>query len=158
MTGSWSYEVIERSSAQPETVYEVLINVTEWNQWVPGIKQALLERNGDPPPYGPGAIRKLGRSGLFVREEILAAEPPHHHSYAIISGLPVKDHLADIELHPDANATRIEWRATFNVKIRGTGPLLERFFRRVIGRTARALAREAENRETSKWSTDPRPD
>jgi carbon monoxide dehydrogenase subunit G len=150
ITGSWSYEVIELSSAQPETVYAALIDVTKWNQWVPGVKQGLLERSGDPPPYGRGAIRKFGRSGFFVREEIVAAEPPHHHSYAILSGLPVKDHLADVELQPDAHATRIEWRATFNVKIRGTGPLLERFFRRVIGGTARALAREAENRETSK--------
>ena len=137
----WSFEIIEHASAPPDVVYRVLADVPGWADWAPGSTRATLEREGDPPPFGPGAIRKLGGPGLSVREQILVADPPRLQSYTIVSGLPVKDHRADVELHQDAGGTRIEWRTTFDGKIPGTGRTLRTLLRMVIGRTARARGR-----------------
>jgi uncharacterized protein YndB with AHSA1/START domain len=142
--GSWSFEIVESASATPERVYAVLTDVAGWARWAPGVKEAVLEQLGEPPPAGPGAVRKLGRAGFYIREKILDAQPPRLQSYTLVSGLPVRDYRGTVELHPDGEATRIEWRATFGVKIPGSGPVLRRVLVSTIGKTAAALAREAE--------------
>jgi carbon monoxide dehydrogenase subunit G len=141
--------VTETASATPETVYAVLSDVAGWATWAPGVKRAVLEHRGEPSPTGPGAIRKLGRPGFYVREKILATDPPHLQSYTLLSGLPVKDYRGDVELHPDGDATRIDWRGSFGVKVPGTGPILQRLLRSTIAKTASALAREAERKESA---------
>ena len=140
-----SYEVTARSAAPPERVFELLADATSWPRWAgPVIAHGSWERVGDPAPGGVGAIRKLGRWPMFGREQIVAAEPPSHQAYTMLSGNPVHNYRADIALAPAGDGTLITWTATFEPSIPGTGLLLEAVYRRLIGSFARRLAAHAE--------------
>ena len=142
-----SYEVTARSAAPPERVFELLADATSWPRWAgPLVAQASWEREGDPPPGGVGAVRKIGRRPAFGREQIVASEPPSHHGYTTLSGNPVRNYRADVYLSPEDGGTRITWGATFDPKIPGTGRLLEVVYRRLIGSVARRVAAYAEQR------------
>jgi uncharacterized protein YndB with AHSA1/START domain len=140
-----SYEVTARSSASPDHVFALLSDATSWPRWAgPAIAQGSWEREGVPAPGGVGAIRKLGRWPMFGREQVVAYEPPSHHGYTMLSGNPVRNYRADVVLAADGDGTLITWSATFEPRIPGTGYLLERFYRMLIGSFARRLAAYAE--------------
>jgi uncharacterized protein YndB with AHSA1/START domain len=136
-----SYEVTARSSAPPERIFALLADATSWPRWAgPVIAHGSWQREGDPPPGGVGAIRKVGRWPQFGREQIVAFEPPTHHAYTMLSGQPTRNYRADVRLTPDGAGTRIVWGATFEPLIPGTGWLLSAFYRRLIGSFGRRLA------------------
>jgi uncharacterized protein YndB with AHSA1/START domain len=140
-----SYEVTAHSSAPPEHVFDLLSDATSWPHWAgPLIAYSSWEREGDPAPGGVGAIRKLGRWPMFGREQVVASEPPSHHAYTTLSGNPVHNYRADVTLAPDRDGTLIAWSATFEPRIPGTGRLLERVYRTLIGSFAHRLAAYAE--------------
>lgn len=72
----------------------------------------------------------------------MAFEPGRRHSCTLLSGLPVRDYVADVILTPDGGGTEIAWHSTFEPKVPGTGWLyravLERFITDVAGRLATA--------------------
>jgi uncharacterized protein YndB with AHSA1/START domain len=140
-----SYQVEARSTAPPERVFALLADATSWPRWAgPVVAHGSWEREGDPAPGGVGAIRKMGRRPQFGLEEIVAYEPPTHHAYTMLKGNPVRNYRADIHLVADGTGTRITWGATFDPLVPGTGPLLNAFYRRLIGGFARRLAAYAE--------------
>ena len=144
-----SYEVSARSSAPPERVFALLADATSWPRWAgPVIAHGSWERQGDPPPGGVGAIRKVGRWPQFGREEIVAYEPPTHHAYTMLSGQPVRNYRADVRLTPDGAGTLITWGATFDPVVPGTGRPLRAMYRRLIGSFARRVAAYAETTES----------
>jgi len=141
-----SYEVTAHSSAPPARVFALLADATSWTKWAgPMVGHAEWEREGDPPPGGVGAIRKVGRWPIYGREEIVASDPPSHHAYTILSGNPVRNYRADITLGPDdAGGTRLTWSASFDPMVPGTGRMLATIYRRLIGGFARKVASYAE--------------
>jgi uncharacterized protein YndB with AHSA1/START domain len=142
---SYSYEVTAHSAAPPARVFALLADATSWPRWAgPVIGHGSWEREGTPPPGGVGAIRKLGRAPVYAREEILAYQPPSHHAYTIVSGNPVRNYRADVHLVPYGDGTRITWRGTFDPVVPGTGGMLNAFYRKLIGSTAKRLAAHAE--------------
>jgi hypothetical protein len=80
---------------------------------------------------------------VVSREEVLEFDPPRHLAYTLLSGLPVRDYRADVELTPDGDGTLIAWRSGFEPKYPGTGTLLALFMRAVLTDTARRLAAHA---------------
>ena len=140
-----TYEVVGHSAAPPEKVFAVLADGAGWSRWAgPMIVKSWWEREGVPAPGGVGAIRALGMKRVGSREEITAYEPPRHLAYTILSGLPVRDYLADVRLMAEGSGTRIEWSGTFTPKAPGTGPLLRLFLLATIGSFTRRLAKQAE--------------
>lgn len=138
----------ERASAAPaEVVYDVLIDVERWPDWLSGARSASWEKS-DISGTRVGAVRRIAVSGLTMREEILVDDRPHHHAYRILSGIPVTDHRADVRIHGQAGGSRIDWRATFRSRIPFAGPLLWLLLRASMPRMAADLARAAENRAT----------
>jgi hypothetical protein len=77
------------------------------------------------------------------REEVVAFEPPQHFAYILLTGLPVREYRADVELTPDGDGTLITWHARFVPRWHSTGPALERFLRTTLTGFARGLARHA---------------
>ncbi len=73
-------------------------------------------------------------------------EPPSHLGYVILSGMPVRNYRADIHLNEETGAdgsdvtTVIEWSASFDPKIPGTGALLRTGLGAIIGRFAKRAA------------------
>ncbi len=138
-----SYRIEQRSSAPVDTVWPLVSEAGHWKEWT-FLTRSEVEREGDPPPDGAGSVRRLTFLGTGSREQVVSWDPPHHLSYTILSGFPVRNYLADVTLQPDGEGTRILWTATYDEKFRGTGAVTAWFIRGLIGRFARGLARHAE--------------
>jgi uncharacterized protein YndB with AHSA1/START domain len=143
-----SYEVHARSAAPPPRVFEVLADAPRWREWAgPFVRESRWEREGDPPPGGVGAIRRLGAKAMGSREQIVAYDPPRHLAYTWLTRV-VRDYRADVRLESDGGGTRIVWSGTFTPTLPGSGPVMERFFRITVGGFARRLAAHAEKEPT----------
>lgn len=135
-------DITERSRARPETVFALLADGATWPRWSP-IESFELERPGDPPPEGVGAIRVFRRGRTTGRDEIRALVPDRRLEYVSLSGLPVRDYRAEVELHDDGEGTVIHWHASFAPVVPGTGWILRLGLRRFLGQCARGLAQAA---------------
>lgn len=141
------FEVLATSAAPPEKVFAVLADRTRWHEWAgPMIRSSSWERTGDAEPGGVGAIGRLGSSRFYSREEIVEYDPPHHLAYVMLSGQPVRDYRATVDLSPADGGTAIAWRATFEPKIPGTGALLKLQLRTIVASFAKRLAVHATSR------------
>jgi uncharacterized protein YndB with AHSA1/START domain len=140
-------QVIEgraRSQADRETVWRVVADAPGWSRWG-AWQKAELEREGDPPPGGVGAIKALTRRPVVSREEVTVFEPPSRLGYRLLSGLPLRDYEATIVLtDAPGGGTDIVWRSQFEPKVPLTGGLFRRSLGGFIQDTADRLAREAE--------------
>ncbi|HMG27313.1 MAG TPA: SRPBCC family protein [Acidimicrobiia bacterium] len=135
-------EVTAHSDAAPDAVFALLADGTTWPRWSP-IESFELEREGDPAPEGPGAIRVFRRGRTVGRDQLVDVAPSERLVYASLSGLPVRDYLAEIELTAAVGGTDVRWQASFFPKIPGTGWLWERGLRRFLEQCARGVAAHA---------------
>ncbi len=145
MTRSFSYRIEQPSTATPATVYDTLIDVERWSDWVPSLVAASWERPG-APDTGEGGIR-LTRSHMLgtLREEILPGTRPHLHSYKLLGhALGINNYRAAVQIDERPNGCLITWTGTLSPLIPGLGKPLQIFARSHIKRLAAALAREAE--------------
>lgn len=145
-----SYEVEAHSRAPIGVVWEVFADTPRWSEWA-GMtaRAASWLREGDDPPGGVGAVRRLGSAPFYSDEEMLEWAPPHHMAYTIVKGFPVRGYHSDLDLVEDAGGdggTRIRWHGGFEPKIPGTAGLISWFLHHFLGSYARKAAAEAERR------------
>ena len=140
--GQRHIEVTKQSAAAPHAVFALLVDGNTWPRWSP-IEALELERIGDPPPEGVGAIRVFRRGRTTGRDEIVEVVPDRRLGYRSLSGLPVRDYRAHVDLEPDGDGTTIRWEASFSPKLPGTGRLLERGLRRFLYECTAGLAAHA---------------
>jgi uncharacterized protein YndB with AHSA1/START domain len=114
-----SFTYVRHVAAPPQTVFDVLTDHRGYAAITP-LRKSELEREGDPPPNGVGAIRALTSIGPPLREEVLSYEPPNRFSYTLLSGAPVRDHLGTVELSPEGEGTRM----VYAVRTFSTVPLV----------------------------------
>lgn len=140
----YEVEARSRSEAPPEKVWEVLADVPRWAEWGPW-NSSEFERQGTPPPGGVGAVRRLGRFAMTLREELTEYDPPTRMAYKLLSGLPLRDYRAEVDVSAADGASEVRWRSEFD-GLPGVGALyrwqLQKAFEDITGRVARA----AENR------------
>ena len=147
MVSRASYEVTARSAAPVERVFALLADSSRWHEWAgPMVLRSWWEREGDPPPGGIGAIRRLGMRGASSREEIVGYEPPRHLAYVWHTRI-VRDYRADVRLEPDGTGTRIVWGGSFTPTLVGPASVMRRFFTTTVGSFARRLAAYAEQEQ-----------
>lgn len=101
-----SFRLEKQVAASPETVFEVLTDHRGYAK-LTLLRKSELEREGEPAPNGLGAIRKLSAAGPPLREEVIAYEPSTQFSYALLSGLPVRDHVGTVSLTPEDGGTKV---------------------------------------------------
>ena len=80
----------------------MLADGTTWPNWAP-IESFELERAGDPPPEGVGAIRVFKRGRVTGRDEIVEIVPGQRLGYVSISGLAIKDYRATVDVEDAAD-------------------------------------------------------
>jgi len=145
-----SIDVTRTIPAAPEPIFDLLAGHANYDQFR-AVSASELVTEGDPPPNGVGALRRIRVQVLRFEEEITAYERPTRLDYLIVKLNVPFDHLGgSITLTPDGDATRVEWRSSFTVPTPVVGglaelawqPLLARGFRRVLEDVERRL-REA---------------
>jgi hypothetical protein len=136
------FSVSAWSSAPPAEVYRLLRTGASWPEWSP-IGSFHLEQEGREGGESLGAIRVFKTGNVRSREELVGLEPDAAFSYVALSGLPIRDHRADVELVARDGGTAISWREDFQPKLPGTGWLLRWFLRRFVQRCADGLAAHA---------------
>jgi hypothetical protein len=150
------------SRAPPQTVYGLLADATSWKNWA-GPLISHSEWEVEPDTNAHGGTRRLGRRAFMVREEITAADPPHHHGYRLLSGQPVRSYRADVFISDLGDATTsdgraghdgppaadlgslIEWTGTVVPLVPGTGPLMRLLLGAMVRGFATRLAAAAES-------------
>lgn len=100
------FTLVQRTAATPERVFDVLTDHRAYPSFTP-LRRVELEREGEPPPNGVGAIRVLHAVGPPIREEVTLFERPRRFSYRLLSGAPVRDHVATVTLDPENGGTRV---------------------------------------------------
>jgi hypothetical protein len=146
----FSFETTRTSTAPAATLFRLVADGGNWSRWAkPIVVHSSWVRQGDPPPGGVGAVRKLGMWPVLVQEETVAYEQDRRHAYKMIGGnTPAKDYHAEVVLTPNtAGGTDIRWTGSFVEGVAGTGPLMRaalggavRFF---AGRLVKAAERES---------------
>jgi uncharacterized protein YndB with AHSA1/START domain len=140
---------VSRTVAAPvETVWDVVTDLRGMSEFT-RFRRVELEREGDPPPNGLGAIRVMHLVGPPVREQIVAFEPPRRFAYRLLSGIPVKDHVGTIELEPAGEGTRMSYVLETTPKVPVVGSALIPVIRNVVDGIAAGIAAEAEKRAAS---------
>jgi hypothetical protein len=132
-------DVSAHAPVSADAIFSLLMDRATWPQWAP-IDSFHLERPGDPPPEGLGAIRVFRRGRTIGRDEIVGVVPERRFEYVSLSGLPVRDYHAVVDLDDDGTGTTIYWHAQFFPKIAATGWLLARGFQRFLAGCANGLA------------------
>jgi uncharacterized protein YndB with AHSA1/START domain len=124
------------SEAPPDAVWALLSDRSTWPAWSPLGSHAGERPGADGTPDGLGGIARFVTGRHRVREEIVEREPPRRLSYALLSGLPLRDYRAVVELTPAGTGTHIRWSATFFPGRPGTGWIyriaLTRIFRGMV--------------------------
>ena len=139
-------EATVRSSAPRSVVWDVLTDVSSWKDWGDW-DAAALEREGDPPPNGIGAIRLTARGPVRVREQVEVWEPESRFGYTLLSGLPLRDYHSVVTLtDAGGGGTNVHWQSRFDAAWPGTDRLLRYLATKVLRDIAREIAAEAERR------------
>lgn len=144
---TFSFEINRTTTAPAATLFRLETDGARWSQWAkPLIVQSSWEHQGDPPPGGVGAVRKVGMWPILMREKTIAYEPDRRHVYAQIGPrLPAKDYRAEMVLTPNpAGGTEVRWTGWFTEGLPGTGPVMRMFLRGVVSFLSRRLVTAAE--------------
>lgn len=128
------------AAASVEQVWRLLDDSSTWPSWTP-IDSFVLIRPGDGD--GPGEIREFVTGRYTVREEIVERRRGSRLSYVLLSGLPLRDYRADIDLTPRGDGTHIHWHTSFESKVPGMGGLYRRGLAKVTRRFVDGLAEHA---------------
>jgi uncharacterized protein YndB with AHSA1/START domain len=101
----------QRFEAAPERVFAAITDHAGFGKWMKA--DIRVERPGEPPPNGLGAVRAVRARGLTVREEVVGWETARAMDYRVVSGAPFRNHRGEIRLTPDGSGTRVDYRIRF---------------------------------------------
>jgi len=144
---NFSFEINTTTSAPAATLFRLETDGARWSEWAkPLVIQSSWGQQGDPPPAGVGAVRRVGMWPMLMREKTIVYEQDRRHVYAQIGPpLPAKDYRAEMLLTPNAaGGTDVCWTGSFTEGLPGTGPVMLIFLRSVVSFLARRLVKAAE--------------
>ena len=130
------------TTAPPAALWTLIEDVTTWTTWAP-FDAAVLEEPGDEDPNGVGAIRRFQRGRFTTRELVTEFVPERRLGYRLLSGLPLRNYNARIDLHQEQERTHITWSASFEPRIPGTGRVFRRGMQKLYTDYAERLASAA---------------
>ncbi len=134
-------DVRATTRAEPAAVWRLLGDSSTWPAWTP-IERFELERPGGAD--GLGEIRAFTTGRVTVREEIVEKEPERRLTYALLSGLALRDYRAVIDVTPGPEGTAIRWHTTFRPKVPGAGWIYRRALDRITRQFVDGLVAAAE--------------
>ena len=143
--GSFSCRIEQVSSAKPAEIYDLLMDVERWSDWMPTVSKASWERRGSPDT-GLGGIRRVRSGPTVAHDTVIDGERPHHHAYAasLPRLWPLRDFQGDVRLEEHPNGCLIVWTISCRSPVPGYEKRLRSTVRSTYTRIAAALAHEAE--------------
>ena len=133
-----------RSAASAPAIYALLSDGTTWPSWTP-FRTFELEREGETGGESTGAIRVFTSARVRNREELTELSPDRLLTYRSLSGMPIRNHLASVQLTPTADGTLITWHEQFEATRPGSAWYLTRALRKFVQACADGLAARAAN-------------
>ena len=82
---------------------------------------------------------------MKIREEIVERDAERRLTYALLSGLALRDYRAEIDLTPGPGGTAIRWHTTFRPKVPGSGWIYRRTLDRITREFVDGLVRASSN-------------
>jgi len=129
-------EVSSRSRRPADEVYKRLADASTWASWSP-MSEVVVESGS-----GVGEVRRLTRGRTVGRDETTELVPGKRFAYKGLSGLPVRDYRATVDLAPtDDGGTAITWRSSFEPKIPLTGAIMRRGIKGFLQQCADGVGR-----------------
>ena len=152
-----SLHVTRTIPAPVGAVFDLLADHANYDRFRP-IHDSELVREGEPPPNGVGALRRIKVRPLVFDEEITAYERPTRLDYLIVDlNVPFEHHGGTIRLSGEGDATEVDWQTSFTVPVPVIGRAIElpwfltlrRGFNRVLEDVER-MAREGVHHQTGR--------
>ncbi len=126
-----SFTISRRIDLPAEKVWDIAGNFHK----SPGPGIVVKPEKKDPlGSAGAGAERTITIGSVCVRERLLSVNAPQSFSYTILSGAPLKDHRAKVDVIPRGPATEIRWAVEFAPKIPGTGWVVGMVTKKAVNR------------------------
>tara|TARA_R110000824_G_scaffold390760_23_gene588098 strand:+ start:11753 stop:12214 length:462 start_codon:yes stop_codon:yes gene_type:complete len=134
--------------ADCRTVYELVAYSPGYVDWG-GIGSFEEIKQGRESRYGVGSERVFRTAGMRIYEEVVADTPERHVAYRLISGLPLKNYLGQVDIARDGDVTRVDWYSTFEAPA-GFGWFWRMFMQSILSTMSKKLVQEAEKRVASR--------
>jgi uncharacterized protein YndB with AHSA1/START domain len=136
--------VERRIQAPAERVFELIADHANYDRFR-AITGSELVSEGDPPPNGVGAMRRIRVGPIRFEEEITAYEPSSRLDYLIVRlNLPFDHRGGTMRLSEEEGGTRVEWISTFRIPIPVVGGLQERIWAPILTRGFRRVLEDVE--------------
>jgi uncharacterized protein YndB with AHSA1/START domain len=143
-----SIHVTRTIPGPPEPIFDRLADHANYDRFR-GINGSELLREGDPPPNGVGALRRIKVRPLVFEEEITAYERPTRLDYLIVKlNVPFEHHGGSIRLTSEGEATHVDWRSTYTIPTPVIGGLEEVVSLRLLSRGFRRVLEDVERMVT----------
>lgn len=142
--GQVTFSVSVWSAAPPAVVWGLVRDGSTWPSWT-SIGSFALAREAPEGGEGVGAVRRFKTGLVRSTEEITDLVPDRRLDYRQLTGVPISDHLASVELQPARGGTDIVWNESFKSRVPGQAAFLRWFIRRC----AKGLAARAAELATS---------
>jgi hypothetical protein len=138
--------ILRASIAAPiDVVFDVLAD-HRGQADMTALRSSSLEREGDPPPNGVGAIRRLTLVGPPIREQVTVFEPPQRFAYKMLSGVPVRSHIGTVELATQDADTVLTWQVDSIPKLPVPDAIWSALVRPAINMLLKGVKKKAEIR------------
>jgi hypothetical protein len=140
----YTFSVTSHSPASPDAVFAVLVHAATWPSWSP-IDAAEIEGGGDPGDRQQVGDTRVFRTGRVIsRERIVELVTDRRFGYENVNG-SFRSYRGTVELaEAPQGGTDITWSATFEPKLRLSGPFWRWFLTRFMRRMADGLAAYAD--------------
>lgn len=100
----------------------------------------------------PGTVRRLRTGRTTVVERVIEAEAPQRMTYTVVSGMPVRNYLAEVTLTRERGGTLIRWVADWDRSL--LGRIVHRKLRTVYPQVAAKLVAAADRQAEEVASSD----
>jgi polyketide cyclase/dehydrase/lipid transport protein len=108
----------------------------------PGVEVKVEKRGNDTDNVG--AERTITIGSVKVRERLETVGPGKSFSYKILSGAPMKDHLATATFTAKGSATEIRWVVALTPKIPGIGWIVALVTKKTVNQYLDVVAKAAQ--------------
>jgi uncharacterized protein YndB with AHSA1/START domain len=123
--------------ASPERVFSWLADPANLTAG-PLVLRAGWAKNTTQP--GVRALREATATGMWLREEITAYDPPKSYSYRIVRSFPAFDHEhGTLTFTPTEVGTHVAWVTRYSHPTRGGGKAMEAVTSRLLPWNFRAI-------------------